>query len=143
MVAVQVLDKHNNMQAKSHNDRVNLDIGVAVSLPQPRQLIKTVSITPKTILSASRQKVDHLLNSTSTMHVERNVYQVLSDGFADEVALIIGCEFEQFLAEVIAKGIGHELSEMAESLPEYHVPMLRCPFFQFLLQVPAPVLVFA
>ena len=105
MVAVQVLDKHNNMQAKSHNDRVNLDIGVAVSLPQPRQLIKTVSITPKTNLSASRQKVDHLLHRSGTMHVERDVDKVLSDRLADEVPLLIRGVLEELLAEIVAEGI--------------------------------------
>lgn len=96
-----------------------------------------------TCLSASGQKVNHLLNSASTMHVQRNVDQVLSNGFADEIALIIGRVFEQLLAQIIAKGVRHEFGKMAESFPEDHIPVLGCAFFQLLLQISAPMLVFA
>jgi hypothetical protein len=37
----------------------------------------------------------------------------------------------------------HEVGEVTESLPEDHVPMLASALFQFLLQIPASVLVLA
>ena len=42
------------------------------------------------------------------MHVERNRNKIASHGFADEVALVVGRILEQFLAEIIAKGVYHD-----------------------------------
>lgn len=61
-----------------------------------------------TYLTLSRQEIDHLLNGTSAVHVERNRNKIASHGFADEVALVVGGILEQLLAEVIAKGIYHK-----------------------------------
>ena len=89
MITVQILNEHDNMQAKSDDDRVDLNIGVAVSLPRLVNWIKRNSKTNDTDLSASGQEVDHLLHSTSAMHVEGNVDQVLCDRLADEVPLFV------------------------------------------------------
>jgi hypothetical protein len=47
VVAVQILDEHNNVETKRDDDRVDL--------------------------TTSGQEVDHLLDSASTVHVERDV----------------------------------------------------------------------
>jgi hypothetical protein len=113
----------------------------------------------RTHLTLSGQEIDHLLNGTSTMHVERNRDKVASDGFADKVALVVGGILEQLLAEVIAKGIchkfrmcsvsirrlrtRHQISEVAERLPKDDIAVLRDSLLQFLLQEAASVLVLA
>jgi hypothetical protein len=39
------------------------------------------------------------------MHIERNRDEFASDGFADQVPLVVGGILEQLLAEVVAKRI--------------------------------------
>jgi len=95
------------------------------------------------------------------MHVQRNVNKVLSDRFADDVALLIGRVLQEFLAQVVAKGIykgwvrkvlrkgdkspltSHQVRKVAERLTEYHVTMFRKAFLQLLLQIATSMLVFA
>lgn len=88
MVAVQVLDQANNVQTQSQDDRPDL-------------------------LGPSRvgQEVNHLLDGSSAVHVERDANQVIGDGFANDVSLFIGRVFEELLAEVVAEGIckGYEI----------------------------------
>jgi hypothetical protein len=96
-----------------------------------------------TDLAAGGKEIDHLLYSARTMHVERNIDQILSDRLADEVALIVSRMFQQLLTEVIAEWVRHQVREVAESLAEDHVAVLRHIFLQLLLQVAAPVLIFA
>ena len=79
MVAVEILDEHDDVQAESDNDRVNL--------------------------SASGEEVDHLLHGTCAVHIEGDVDQVLSNRLADEVTLLIGAELEKLLTQVIAEGV--------------------------------------
>lgn len=69
MVAVEVLDKHNNMEAECHNNRVNLNIVSLISLNSPVSLEEKRKVN-RTCLSPGRQEVNHFLYSTSTMHVE-------------------------------------------------------------------------
>lgn len=105
MITVEILDKNDDMQTESDNDRVDLDIGVAVSLPRPVNWIKKNSEANNTNLSTSRQEIDHLLHCTGAVHVQGDVDQVLSDGLADEVPLLVRGVLEELLAEVVAEGV--------------------------------------
>ena len=58
-----------------------------------------------TNLSLGGEEVNHLLNGTRAVHVERDVDQILSDGLADDIALLIGGELEQLLAEIVTERI--------------------------------------
>jgi hypothetical protein len=39
------------------------------------------------------------------MHVERDVDEVLRDGIADDIALLIGGILQELLAEIVSEGI--------------------------------------
>lgn len=56
------------------------------------------------------------------MHVERNRNKIASDGFADEVALVVGGILEQLLTEVIAKGIYHKFRSILSTSQEAPYP---------------------
>lgn len=59
----------------------------------------------KTCLSSCRKEVDHLLYGASPVHVQRNVDQILSNRFADEIALLVRGVLQKFLTEIIAKWV--------------------------------------
>ena len=82
VVAVQVLDQADNVQAQSQDDRPDL-------------------------LGPSRvgQKVNHLLNGSGAVHVERDADQVVGNGFTNDVSLFIGRIFKELLAKVVSKGV--------------------------------------
>jgi hypothetical protein len=117
MVTVQVLNEDNHVKAESNDDRVDL--------------------TP------SRKEVNHLLNRTCTMHIERDVDEVLGNRFADEIALFIRGELQQLLAEVVTEGVCHQVREMTEGFTEDHIAMLGGTLLELLLEVSAAVLVLA
>lgn len=56
-------------------------------------------------LSASREEIDHLLDGTGTVHVKRNIDEILSNRLADDVALVICRIFQQLLAQIVTEGI--------------------------------------
>lgn len=87
VVAVQVLDQADDVQTQGQDDRPDL-------------------------LGPSRvgQEVDHLLDGSRAVHVERDADKIVGDGFADDVSLFIGRVFEQLLAEVVAEGVYKILS---------------------------------
>ena len=47
-----------------------------------------------THLSLGGEEVNHLLHSSGAVHVERDIDQILSDGLADDIALLISGVFE-------------------------------------------------
>lgn len=91
------------------------------------------------------------------MHVERNIDQILGDRLADNVALLVCRIFQQLLAQVVPERVwqhnvrleeqtsqlrtGHQICEVAESLAENHIAMLRRIFLKLLLEIPAAMLV--
>lgn len=117
MVPVQVLDEHDNVKTEGNNDRMDL--------------------------TASGEEVDHLLNRTSTMHIERDVDKILGHRLADEITLLVRGELKELLTEVVAEGVCHQVREMAEGFTEDHIAMLGSTFLEFLLEVAAAVLVLA
>jgi hypothetical protein len=88
MVAVQVLDQANNVQTQRQDDRPDL-------------------------LGPSRvgQEVNHLLDGSCSVHVERDADEVVGDGFANDVSLFIGRVFEELLAEVVSEGVCGRVSK--------------------------------
>ena len=97
------------------------------------------------------------------MHVQRDVDEVLRDGLADDIPLLVRGVLEELLAQVVAEGVwrrvsaqergradtdmagrtGHEVREVSERLAEDHVAVLRNAFLELLLEVAAAVLVLA
>ncbi len=82
MVTVQVLDQTDDVQAEGEDDRADL-----------------------AGLSRVRQEVNHLLNSSGAMHVERDGDQIIGYGLADDAALFLSRVFQQLLAEIVAEGV--------------------------------------
>lgn len=91
VVAVQVLDQADDVQTQGQDDRPDL-------------------------FGPSRvgQEVDHLLDGSRAVHVERNADEVVGDGFANDVSLFVGRVFEQLLTEVVAEGVCAGLSVPVE-----------------------------
>ena len=58
-----------------------------------------------TDLTAGAEEVDHLLHRARAVHVERDVDEILRDGLADKVALLVRAVLEELLAQVVAEGI--------------------------------------
>ena len=83
VVTVEVLNEDDDVQAERDNDGVDL--------------------------ATRREEVNHLLDSARAVHVERDVDEVLGDGLADEVALLVGTELEKLLTQVVAEGIYEKL----------------------------------
>ena len=69
MVAVEVLDEHNNMEAECNDNGVNLNIVSLISLNSTVSLAEKYKVN-LTCLSSSGQEVDHFLYSTSSMHIQ-------------------------------------------------------------------------
>jgi hypothetical protein len=82
VVSIQVLDQTDDVQAESQDDRADL-----------------------TGLPRVGQEVDHFLDSSSTVHVERDGNKVIGDRLADDAALFFGRVFQQLLAEVVAEWV--------------------------------------
>lgn len=168
MVTIEVLDEHDNMQAQSDDNRMNLSIVSKISLlPSVRkQYRERVVIKTRTCLALSGEEVDHFLDSPCAVHVERDIDKVLRHGFADQVALIIGRILQELLAEIIAKWIfspmkieckrahfftirrktlltDHEFRKMTKCFAEDHVAMFWNTLLELLLQEAASMLVFA
>jgi hypothetical protein len=58
-----------------------------------------------TCLSPCGQKINHFLDCSSPVHIERNINEVLGDRLANNVSLLVGGIFQQFLAEIITERI--------------------------------------
>jgi hypothetical protein len=142
MISVEILDEHYNMKAERKNDGMNLSVVSMISL---RSTVSLEDENPlkATCLASSGQEINHFLYCARTVHVQRNVDEILSDGLANDVSLIVCGELEELLAQVVTKGVGHEVRKMTECFAEDHVPVFRDTFLQFLLKVTATMLVFA
>ena len=127
MVSVEVFDQNDDVKAKRDNDGVDLGGTVGIGLTT-RLFSCRIRFTGKSNLSASGQEINHLLNGTGSMHVQRNIDQIRGNGITDEVALFIRCILQQLLAKIIAKGVGHEVSKVGEGLAENDVSVIRDPF---------------
>ena len=79
VVAVEVLDQSHHTGVKSDDDNGNLLRG--------------------------RQELDHLLDSPSSVHVERDVDQLRSNCLNNHGALFVAAVLQKLLAEVVSKGI--------------------------------------
>ena len=94
-------------------------------------------------LLRGRDALNHLLQCTCTMLVRRNGHKLGSDAVDQSCALLNVGILEQFLAEVVSEGIGHQLDYMHTGFLEYHLNMLREALLQLSLQISATVLVLA
>lgn len=120
MVPVQILDQSDNVHAEG--------------VDQGSDLL---------LLSRLSKEVDHLLNSSSTVHVQTDANEISSNRFDDGGSLLLGRVLEKLLTEVVAEWIDHELREVTVRLVEDHISMSSLAFFQLLLQVSTTMLVLA
>jgi hypothetical protein len=120
VVTVQILDEGDDIHRESIDQRSDL-----FGLP------------------GRSEEIDHLLDGSCTMHVERDADEIVSDRFDDGSSLFIGRVFQELLAEVVSERIRHELGEMSVGLSEDHISMSRFAVFELLLEVSASVLVLA
>ena len=107
MVSVEVLDQNYDVKTKRDDDGVDLRGTVGISLTKMLVPGGKKKLVGKSDLSAGGQEINHLLNSASSMHVQRNVDQIRGNGITDEVALFIRRILQQLLAEIIAERVGH------------------------------------
>jgi len=89
------------------------------------------------------QSINQSLHSSCSMHVHRNVHQTILDALSQKGEIIFCCSLKDLLAEVIAKLIHHQISEigsngMDESCSENTLLLL---FFKPLLEHPAALLI--
>lgn len=125
MIPIEVLDQNDDVKAKCDDDGVDLG--------------GTMRVT----LSPGSQEINHLLDSPSPMHVQRDVDQIRGNGIANEVTLFIRRVLQQLLAKIVAEGVSHQISKVGEGLVEDDISVFRDSFLQLLLKVTATVLVFA
>jgi hypothetical protein len=94
-------------------------------------------------LSRGSEEIDHLLHGSGSVHVERDTNKVVGNRLDDGHSLLVGRVLEQFLAQVVAERIRHELGEMTVGLSEDHVSVGWLAVLELLLQVSAAVLILA
>ena len=128
MVSVEVFNQNDDVKAERDDDGVDLGGAMGIGLTT-RLVSRRIRFTGRSDLSASGQEVNHLLNGTGSMHVQRYIDQIRGNGIADEVSLFIRRILQQLLAKIIAKGVGHEVSKVGEGLAENDVSVIRDPFF--------------
>lgn len=143
VVSVEILNQNDDMKTKRDDDGVDLSSTMGISLTKKKLISGKMGLVGKPNLSASGQEINHLLNSTGSMHVQRDVDQVRGNGIADEVALFVRRILQQLLAKIVAEGVGHQIGEVGEGLAEDDVSVVRDPFFQLLLEVTATMLILA
>lgn len=142
MISVEVLNQNDDVKAERNDDGMDLGGAVGVGLTERLASNRKKSIG-KSNLSASGQEINHLLNSTSSMHVQRNIDEIRGNGITDEVALFIRRILKQLLAKIITEGVGHQIGKVGKGLAEDNVSMFRDPLLQLLLEITATVLILA
>src|ERR1700712_1048602 len=95
MIAIQVLDELDNSTAKGIDDDLNL--------------------------LRSGNEFNHLLESSGSMLVKGYANQVNSSILDEDCTLIVVALLKKLLAEVIPKGIGHQLNNVLISLQPNHM----------------------
>jgi len=127
VVSIEVFNQNDDVKAKRNDDGVDLGGTVGIGLTT-RLVSRRIRFTEKSNLSASGQEIDHLLNGTGSMHVQRDIDQIRGNGITDEVALFVRRILQQLLTKIIAKGVGHEVSKVGEGLAKDDVSVIRDPF---------------
>lgn len=117
VVAVEVLNKLDNLVAQGIDD--HLDLG------------------------GGGDEFNHLLQGASAVLVESNADHVGSGILDQDGALVVIAVLQELLAEVVAKGVGHELNDVLVGLKPDHMDLLRVALLELLLQIAAAVLVLA
>jgi hypothetical protein len=75
------------------------------------------------------------------MLVERDTHHVLRRILNQDGAFVVIAELEELLAQIITKGVRHELDDMRVGLEPNHMNLLRIAFLQLLLKIAASMLV--
>ncbi len=82
VIAVEILDERNDVQAQSEDDASNL-VG----------------------LTSVGEEVDHLLDGSSTVHVERDGDELVGHRVADRGTLLFRRVFQELLTKIVSEGI--------------------------------------
>jgi hypothetical protein len=117
VVSIQVLNELNNSVPKSPDDSLDL--------------------------ARRRDKLDHLLQGSSSVLVQSDADKVMGCIFDEDSALFVIAILQKLLAEIIAERISHQLNNVLIGFKPDHVDLLGVAIFQFLLKVSTAVLVFA
>ena len=88
-------------------------------------------------------ELNHLLESSSAMLVERDSGESVRCSSDESGALVVGAVFEQLLAEIVAEGISHELADVRTSLSEDDLNLLGLALLELALKVSTAVLILA
>lgn len=96
VITVQILDETDNVRGQRQFDGLDL---IAIN---PRVAIGGISATN---LLTSRNELDHLLQGTSTVLVQRDLDHVRSGIVDEDCALLIIAVFKQLLAEIVTERI--------------------------------------
>jgi hypothetical protein len=117
MIAVQVLDELNDLEAQSIDNDLDL-------------------------LGRS-DELDHPLQSASAVLVQCNTNHILRSVLNENGALLLIAILQQLLAEVVTERIGHQLSDMLVGLQPDHVDLLWNAILKLFLEVAATMLILA
>lgn len=117
MVAIEVLDQLHNAEAKGLNDDVDL-------LWQAHVL-------------------NHFLKGTGAVLVQGDADHVLGSVLNQDGSLVIVAKLEELLAQIITKGVRHELDDVLVGFSPDHVHLIRIALLKLLLKVTTAVLVLA
>lgn len=117
MVAVQVLDQLNHLESESFSDDLDLLCRADV--------------------------LNHFLESTSAMLVERDANHVPRGVLDQNGSLFIIAKLEELLAQIITKWIRHEFDDVLVGLNPNGMNLVGVAFLQLLLEVAAAMLVLA
>mmetsp|Transcript_11492 Transcript_11492/g.28947 ORF Transcript_11492/g.28947 Transcript_11492/m.28947 type:complete len:528 (+) Transcript_11492:1176-2759(+) len=94
-------------------------------------------------LLGRRQKFNHALNSSCSVHVLRNIHKCRSNNFHNSQALRVGAMLQQLLTEVVSERIGHQFHHVFVDFSKNYLNGTGGFLFKLLLQEAAAMLIFA
>jgi len=98
MITIEILDELHNLIFESSNDCLNL---CKRQLPWSSRKVKLLG----PYLFMSGDEFNHLLQSAGSMLIKRNLDHLRSSVVNEDRTLFIIREFQQFLTEIVAKGV--------------------------------------
>lgn len=83
---------------------MNLSIVSLISLLSPGKF-ENKKAFGNTCLSTSGQEINHLLNGTSPVHIQRDIDQILCNRVTNDIALLVCRVLKKLLTQVVTKRI--------------------------------------
>lgn len=120
-----------------------LDDVVTIQVLDEVDNLVTKSIDNDLHMLGDRDKLNHLLEGTSTVLVQGNANHLCRCILDKGSAFIISAVLQELLAEIVAERIHHQLGDVRASLSPDLADLGRVSVLQLLLKEPAAMLVFA